>query len=167
MNQINSVDRNWFSGNKINAFIEDYDSIWEYDEYEFGVNVFSSRIQVDVFDSKRWFLNSNRRNHVGTFSFKKCRKGKTDTWQVEEAMLAKKHQGRGLAAIVYKMLATNGYPVQSGTSMSVGAAKLWSRLAEDRSVEILTYDKGHWNRLENFGPQDVYEENKLVLFNAL
>ena len=166
MNQINRVDKDWFGKNTYTVSIDEYDTVWEYADYEFGITVAKGQVCVDVMDRKRWKRTPEKRNQVGSFVFRKSRYGNNTTWQVHEASLHTKHQGKGLAAIIYKMLALNGYPVQSGSSMSIGAAKLWSRLASEKKVEVLTYHKGHWNLLENITPSDIYEENKLVLWRA-
>ena len=121
MNQINRVSKDWFGKNTYAVSIDDYDAIWTYGKYEFGITISKGQICVDVLDGKTWKRQPEKRIQVGAFVFRKSRYGNAITWQVHEASLHTKHQGKGLAVVIYKMLAINGYPVQSGTSMWVMA----------------------------------------------
>ena len=164
MNAPNSITKNWFTALKMSTLTTaDYDSIWEYRDFEFGVQVSKGRVTIHIFDSKR-FRNPEKRNHVGTFAFHKKTLGNHFTWRVETAALQKKYQGNGIGPAVYEMLSLNGYPIQSGASMSTGAAKLWARLADSKRLEVQTFSKGKWHLLENITAPDIYSENKLVLF---
>jgi len=163
MNSPNSITKNWFTGQKMSTTTAEYDSIWEFRDFEFGVKAKKSRMTVHIFDGKR-YKNPTRRNHVGSFVFHKKTLGDNITWRVESAALQKKYQGNGIGPAVYEMLSLNGYPIQSGASMSTGAAKLWSRLAESKRLEVHTFSKGVWHLLDHIAPDDIYSENKLVLF---
>jgi hypothetical protein len=164
VNSLNAVTPSWFRGNKQEAYSDEYDSIWEYDDLEFGIDYTNSYISIDIFDSKRWTRSPTRRNHVGSFAFSKKVKGGIPTWKTEVAMLSKNLQGQGIGSAVYSMMALNGYPIQSGNSMSVGAATMWSRLSQHPKLEVLTQIKDTWHLFEDFSAEDVFTENKLVLF---
>lgn len=159
MNQINDVDKYWF-GDKQPVETTDYSSVWFCGELEFGVTFKGKNsIFVDVFSPKRWKRESTRRETVGSFIFTKTVNG----WIPDQASLHKSVQGKGIGPLVYVTLAQNGFPVCSGTSMSVGALKMWMRLCN--TYEVLTRHKGKWFQLSDVAdPNDLLSENKMVLW---
>lgn len=158
MNQINAVSKTWFA-HKEDAHVDDYDTLWNYGDLQFGVMFTKKDIFIDVFSSKRWKRDLGRREKVGYFAFAKSYFG----WTPEIAQLHKSYQGNGVGRAIYLTLARSGFPVQSGSSMSQGALKMWAKLCNE--CEVMTRIKGNWYQVEDVvDPMDLLEENKLVLW---